>query len=128
MKKIFKYFVLIVILSITACNEDLLNVTNPNLPTKDTFWKTTDDLQLALTATYSKFTRPGKWGRWIYFRYDLTSDEGFSNTPWTELKNWTNFIYTNYNFIWYYFELWFTLMVVVRREDMSVVSNNNCPF
>lgn len=99
MKNIFKYLFIIVFASISSCNEDLLNVENPNLPTKDTFWKTTDDMQLALTATYSQFTRPGNWGRWIYFRYDLTSDEGFSNTPWTELKNWTNFIYTNYNFI-----------------------------
>lgn len=99
MKKFIHYIILVVFVSLMSCSKDLLDVTNPNLPTKDTFWKTTDDLQLALTATYSQFTRPGNWGRWIYFRYDLTSDEGFSNTPWTELKNWTNFTYTNYNFI-----------------------------
>ncbi|MCX7985890.1 MAG: RagB/SusD family nutrient uptake outer membrane protein [Bacteroidales bacterium] len=87
------------IFTLFSCSDDLLDVYNPNVPTKETFWKSTDDLQLALTATYSQFTRPGNWGRWIYFRYDLTSDEGYSNSPWTELKNWTQFLYTNYNFI-----------------------------
>ncbi|HYH56852.1 MAG TPA: RagB/SusD family nutrient uptake outer membrane protein, partial [Anseongella sp.] len=35
---------------------------------------------------------------WIYFRLDLTSDEGFSNSPWIELGDWTRFQYVNYNF------------------------------
>jgi hypothetical protein len=88
-----------VIAGLSACNEDLLNVENPNVPTQATFWKTVDDAQMGLTATYSQFTRVGNWSRWIYFRYDLTSDEGFSNSPWNELKDWTQFKYVNYNFI-----------------------------
>jgi tetratricopeptide (TPR) repeat protein len=87
------------ITGLSACNEDILNVENPNVPTQATFWKTVDDTQKGLTATYSQFTRVGNWSRWIYFRYDLTSDEAYSNSPWNELKDWTQFKYTNYNFI-----------------------------
>ncbi len=36
--------------------------------------------------------------RWLSFRYDLTSDEGHSTSPWMELGQWTRFEYNNYNF------------------------------
>lgn len=36
--------------------------------------------------------------RWLSFRYDLTSDEGWSSSPWIELGDWTRFLYNNYNF------------------------------
>jgi hypothetical protein len=88
-----------IILGFTSCSEDILNVENPNVPTQGTFWKTVDDAQMGLTAVYSQFTRVGNWGRWIYFRYDLASDEAYSNSPWGELKDWTQFNYVNYNFI-----------------------------
>ncbi|MBE0654448.1 MAG: RagB/SusD family nutrient uptake outer membrane protein [Bacteroidales bacterium] len=88
-----------IITGLSACSEDVLDVVNPNVPTTGTFWKTVDDAQMGLTATYSQFTRVGNWSRWIYFRYDLASDEAYSNSPWNELKDWTRFNYTNYNFI-----------------------------
>jgi hypothetical protein len=88
-----------IITGMAACNEDVLDVKNPNVPTRDTFWKTIDDAQMGLTAMYSQFTRVGNWSRWIYFRYDLTSDEAYSNSPWNELKDWTRFKYVNYNFV-----------------------------
>ena len=89
----------IIIAGLSACNEDILDVENPNVPTQATFWKTVDDAQMGLTAVYSQFTRVGNWSRWIYFRYDLTSDMAYSNSPWNELKDWTQFNYVNYNFI-----------------------------
>lgn len=94
-----KFFILLAIFTgLVSCDEDILNVENPNVPTEETFWQTVDDAQKGLTATYSQFTRVGNWSRWIYFRYDLTSDEGYSATPWTELGDWTRFNYVNYNF------------------------------
>ena len=96
-KKTIIFTFIITVLS--SCNEDILNVENPNAPTQSTFWKTVDDAQLGLNATYSQFTRVGNWSRWIYFRYDLASDEAYSNSPWNELKDWTQFKYVNYNFI-----------------------------
>jgi starch-binding outer membrane protein, SusD/RagB family len=89
----------VMIMGLMACSEDILDVENPNVPTQSTFWKTVDDAQMGLTAVYSQFTRVGNWSRWIYFRYDLTSDMAYSGSPWNELKDWTQFNYTNYNFI-----------------------------
>jgi len=89
----------IILASIAACDEDILNVDNPNVPTQKSFWNDVTDAQKGLTAAYSQFSRVGNWGRWIYFRYDLTSDEAYSNSPWNELKDWTQFKYVNYNFL-----------------------------
>jgi starch-binding outer membrane protein, SusD/RagB family len=89
----------IIIASFFSCSENGLNLTDPNVPTVANYWKTVDEAKQGLTATYSQFTRPGNWGRWIYFRYDLSSDEGYSNSPWTDLSDWTKFKYSNYNFI-----------------------------
>ena len=90
---------LILIASLFSCSEDALDLKDPNVPTVADFWKSVDDAEKGLVATYSQFTRPGNWGRWIYFRYDLASDEGYSLSPWTDLADWTRFKYSNYNFI-----------------------------
>ncbi|PCH71669.1 MAG: RagB/SusD family nutrient uptake outer membrane protein [Bacteroidales bacterium] len=98
MKKILLYTFLVFMLSFVSCDEELIEITNPNAPTTDTFWKTPEDAQIGMNAVYNMFYKPGTWTRWIYFRYDLTSDEAYSQSPWNELKEWTRFIYFNYNF------------------------------
>lgn len=82
----------------TSCKKELLDQSNPNTLSLEQFWKTESDAQKGLTAAYHMFYQPGGWSRWIYFRLDLTSDEGFSNSPWIELGDWTRFQYINYNF------------------------------
>lgn len=82
----------------TSCSHDLLDIENPNEPTTGTFWKTEDDAQKGLDAVYSRFYKEGTWMRWLSFRYDLGSDEGWSTSPWNELADWTRFNYVNYNF------------------------------
>lgn len=79
----------------SACDVEL---ENPNTITKGTFWKTEKDARYGVNAVYNMFYKPGTFSRWIWFRLDLTSDEGFSQSPWAELKEWTQFNYTNYNF------------------------------
>lgn len=86
------------LLTVVSCKKELLNQANPNTLTVDQFWKTESDAQKGVNAIYAMFYQTGLWNRWIYFRLDLTSDEGFSNSPWTELGDWTRFQYINYNF------------------------------
>ena len=83
---------------LASCKKDLLNVENPNVITEDQFWKTEDDAQKGLNAAFAMFYKPGLWSRWIYFRLDLTSDEGYSISPWVELADWTRFQYVNFDF------------------------------
>ncbi|MFZ5429522.1 MAG: RagB/SusD family nutrient uptake outer membrane protein [Bacteroidota bacterium] len=99
MKKI--HLIIIVLLALmagTSCNSDLINIDNPNQATTESFWKTPDDAIAGINACYSSLYKEGTWMRWLSFRYDLTSDEGWSSSPWNELANWTNFNYANYNF------------------------------
>lgn len=99
MKKIIsKIIFLIMLFTVVSCKKALLNQDNPNTLTVDQFWKTETDAQKGVNAIYAMFYQTGLWNRWIYFRLDLTSDEGFSNSPWTELGDWTRFQYINYNF------------------------------
>jgi hypothetical protein len=86
------------VLIMPSCKKDLLNVDNPNTITEEQFWRTESDAEKGVNAAYAMFYKPGGWSRWIYFRLDLTSDEGFSNSPWIELADWTRFQYVNYNF------------------------------
>lgn len=96
MKKIFPFILMVLLLS--SCSKSVLDQLNPNAMPVTQFWKTEDDAQKAVNAIYAMFYQNGSWNRWIYFRLDLTSDEGMSKSPWVELADWTRFNYVNYNF------------------------------
>lgn len=81
-----------------GCQKDLLDQVNPNAPSTATFFKTPNDAQLAVNACYGVFHFEGSYGRWLHFDYDLRSDEGYSNSPWTDLANSTRFVFIDYNF------------------------------
>lgn len=97
-KKIYITGLLFCAVSLFSCSKELLNQDNPNTLTQDQFWKSETDALKGIDAIYAMFYKPGLWARWIYFRLDLTSDEGFSKSPWIELGDWTRFQYVNYNF------------------------------
>ena len=99
MKKILLYSTLLgSLLFFSSCNEEELNLNSPNALTTDQFWGNPTDAELGVNSIYAMFYKDGLWSRWIFFRLDLTSDEGFSRSPWTELADWTRFQYVNYNF------------------------------
>lgn len=98
MKKIFLITVVFLnLLSLSSCDDEL-KLDNPNTLTTTQYWATESDAQAGVNSIYAMFYKDGLWARWIYFRLDLTSDEGFSQSPWTELADWTRFNYINYNF------------------------------
>jgi hypothetical protein len=98
MKKIFLITVVFLnLISFTSCDNEL-ELDNPNALTTEQYWKTESDAQAGINSVYAMFYKDGLWARWIYFRLDLTSDEGYSNSPWIELADWTRFNYINYNF------------------------------
>lgn len=75
-----------------------VEVENPNNILVKNHWKTERDAEYGVNAVYNMFYKPGLYSRWIWFRYDTTSDEGYSRSPWASLKEWTQFRYTNYDF------------------------------
>lgn len=95
MKKIIYTLFFLSALFFTGCDVD---VENPNTTTVESFWKTESDAKNGINAAYNYFYKPDTFSRWMWFRLDLTSDEGYSQSPWAELKEWTQFLYNNYNF------------------------------
>lgn len=98
MKKIYGLLIVGALSLCTGCSSSLLDIENPNETTIPTFWKSASDAETGVNACYSFLYKEGTWMRWLSFRYDLASDEGWSSSPWIELGDWTRFLYTNYNF------------------------------
>ncbi|MFV0326160.1 MAG: RagB/SusD family nutrient uptake outer membrane protein [Bacteroides xylanisolvens] len=94
MKKII-ILLMIVVMGFQSCD---VEVSNPNALTTTDFWETEQDVYNAVNSLYNQFYRPTTFSRWIWFRTDLASDEGYSRSPWSELQEWTRFTYYNYDF------------------------------
>ncbi|HEX8327667.1 MAG TPA: RagB/SusD family nutrient uptake outer membrane protein [Hymenobacter sp.] len=86
------------LLSATACEKDLLDQVNPNLPFTEQSWKTSDDAVRASVANYAGLQGLGMYRRWLNFAFDLRDDTGFSQSPWGELADFTRFVQVNYDF------------------------------
>ncbi len=82
--------------ALAACAD--LDLTNPNQPSTDTFWRTADDAIAGLNATYNALQNNGTYGRWLVFVTDLRSDIGRIQSPWTDLSNFTKFTFTSTDF------------------------------
>jgi hypothetical protein len=80
-----------------ACTQEL-ELTNPNQPSTSSFWQTREDAIAGINATYNGLLNNGTYGRWLAFAYDIRSDAGFSNSPWTDLANFNKFTQSDYNF------------------------------
>lgn len=110
------------ILSLSSCNSDFLDIDNPNEVTNTTFWRSQSDALAGVNACYSQLYKEGTWMRWLSFRYDLTSDEGWSSSPWNELADWTRFAYNNYNFWEGNLQHWETFYRGISRSN-QVIAN-----
>ncbi len=67
-KKHFTGFLLLLIAAFTfSCEENFLEVTDPNNLTPDTFWKTEADAVKGVTATYALFQYQLWGGRWGFY-------------------------------------------------------------
>ena len=64
-----------------------LDLTDPNEPSTDTFWRTAADAMAGVNAVYNGLQNNGTYGRWLVFASDLRSDVGLINSPWTDLSN-----------------------------------------
>ena len=120
MKKVFIFSLFIVGLGLASCEEEL-DITNPNEPTVEVFWKTADDAQKGVNAIYSTLHR-GAISRWLPFYYIIRSDEGRSQSPATDIvNNMDQFRITDYNF-WGSYDIWRDNYVGIFRAN-QVIAN-----
>lgn len=101
MKNLFKYcLAATLILSVSACKKYTnLDIQNPNRKDESNFWKTNVDALQGMNAVYGNFYRNGSPGsRWTPFYFDVRSDDGYSTSPWNELRSVGALNITQYSF------------------------------
>jgi starch-binding outer membrane protein, SusD/RagB family len=76
-----------------------LEIPNPNVPDESNFWQTSTDALLGINAAYGNFYRNGApHSRWQPFYMDIRSDDGYSTSPWNELRSIGALNITQYSF------------------------------
>ncbi|MES2646388.1 MAG: RagB/SusD family nutrient uptake outer membrane protein [Bacteroidota bacterium] len=101
MKTLIKYVIAVaLLLSVGACKKTLdLEIDNPNRIDEITFWKTPEDALMGINAVYGNFYRSGSPGsRWVPYYMDVRSDDGYSTSPWNELRSISALNITQYSF------------------------------
>lgn len=86
------------LLGTASCQQNFLDQVNPNLATTESFWKSGADATKGTIAAYSGLQQLGTYRRWLNFAFDIRDDEGFSQSPWNELRDFNRFIIGNYDF------------------------------
>jgi hypothetical protein len=99
MKTIFKYAVAAtLLLTAASCKKTFdLEVQNPNQQDESNFWRSGADALKGVNAIYGNFYRNGP-SRWLPYYMDVRSDDGYSTSPWNELRSISGLNTTNYNF------------------------------
>ena len=108
-------FIIAIIFIVSGC-EKKLDISNPNTPTTENFWKTATDALYGVNAIYSTYHRPGLC-RNQFFIAIIRSDEGFSTSPnATLINNFDRFIVTDYN-LWEMRSLWQDCYIGINRAN-----------
>ena len=101
MNTIFKYCLAATLaLSAFSCKKSLdLDIENPNRIDESNFWKTETDAIQGINAVYGNFYRNGgPYSRWLPYYMDVRSDDGYSTSPWNELRSISALNITQYSF------------------------------
>ncbi|HKJ44433.1 MAG TPA: RagB/SusD family nutrient uptake outer membrane protein [Balneolales bacterium] len=87
--KFFKYVGLVVGIGllVTACKPNLLDTTNPNAQTTQTFWKTSQDAVKGTNAIYGALQLDGSYMRFCNTTADLRGDDTKADSPWNEMTD-----------------------------------------
>jgi starch-binding outer membrane protein, SusD/RagB family len=121
MKRYFKYFIAFGIFAgVVSCKKTTeLEIPNPNVPDESNFWKTGNDALLGVNAIYGNFYRNGSPGsRWTPFYFDVRSDDGYSTSPWNELRSVGGLNITQYSFEVNYDTWWHHWRGVYRANQV----------
>lgn len=99
MKHISRYVLGVAFLaSLGACKKYTdLDIDNPNRIDEGNFWRTGSDALQGVNAVYGNFYRNGP-SRWLPYYMDARSDDGYSTSPWNELRSISGLNITNYSF------------------------------
>lgn len=99
MKYFSKYLIAAALFALLgSCKKSLdLDIENPNRVDESNFWKTGTDALQGVNAVYGNFYRNGP-SRWLPYFMDVRSDDGYSTSPWNELRSISGLNITDYSF------------------------------
>lgn len=101
----------------SSCSDSWLDIQNENGLSSGNFWKTEEDMQAGLNAVYAMFYRQGTWTRNLMNQLDGMADDGVLYSSWTELNEWSKFIYTDYNFAEVNTKIWREHFTAINRAN-----------
>jgi hypothetical protein len=115
-------------LGLSSCDQSKLDLVNENTLSTGNFWKTEADAEAGVIAVYNMFYRQGTWTRNIYTQMHGMADEGVSFAGWTELNEYTKFIFTNYNFSEVNTKIYREHYTAIFRANQVLDKINDIPF
>lgn len=128
MKKIINYILCLILAVCVSCDASLLDIQNENTLSTGVFWKNEADIEAGVISIYGIFYRQGTWTRNIYTQMIGMADEGVSYAGWTELNEYTKFIFTNYNFGETNVKIWREHYVAIFRTNQVLDNIENITF
>jgi starch-binding outer membrane protein, SusD/RagB family len=73
-----KFIILVftaLLVNLQGCNDDFLDITNPNAYTEESYFNTPDQLLAAVAAAYYGFYHVGLFAREWYFYHDMLGND-----------------------------------------------------
>ncbi len=90
-------FGLMLACSLTACNDDFINISNPNQQTSDGFFQTEKDMDEAHIACYGTLYFQGIFGQWYDLVFEMRADLCYNESAWRDYANFSKFQYPSTN-------------------------------
>lgn len=127
MKNLKYITIFLLILFISSCNQDWVELNNPNLQTTATFWKSESDIERGVNACYQSLaTYDGSFFRFAPCALDLRGDDVWSPSPWDVLSNTGSFKLANNSIMQQW--LWIAFYGGVFRSNQVLANIDNVKF
>jgi len=127
MKKI-KFLLLLAafISGTTSCKKDFLELSNPNVQTSGSFWKTEADAVSGVNAIYQSLYYDGTFLRFAQCALDFRGDDVWSPSPWDVLSNTGSFKLFNNTIMQEW--LWVAFYGGVTRSNLAIANIDKITF
>jgi tetratricopeptide (TPR) repeat protein len=119
-KYLLFFFAGVIMVSSQSCKKSLeLDIENPNREDESNFWNSSESAVKGINAVYGNFYRNGApYSRWLPFYMDIRSDQGYSTSPWNELRSVGALNITQYSFEVNYDTWWHHWRGVYRANQV----------
>lgn len=126
MKKIKLMVLSALLLTAVSCKKDFLELSNPNVQTSGSFWKTEADAEAGVNAIYQSLYYDGTFLRFAQCALDFRGDDVMSPSPWDVLSNTGSFKLFNNTIMQEW--LWVAFYGGVTRSNLAIANIDNIEF